>query len=310
MPITEYRSYTHIERLGRDGIDAVLSHDKVVIMPKLDGTNSLIWAVDGKIHAGSRKREIDAENDNADFYKYITTSDDDEVAALRQYCVDHPERIVYGEYLGNPETGRLLGAIKTYDRRGFFVFDVFDVSVGTYLDYEEYYPEVSAFYSRTIPAIAILNHPTVEEVSEYSDKGTYNLLEGGTPEGIVIKANPSHRDVFGNVQMAKIVLAEYKDKRHRRKERFPDTTDYELEFVSRFCTEALFAKELNKVLVALGMDHYEQNGKVIGMFLCKVIDSLMEEEFWGFFKRHLSRPVDVARIKALSQSKAREFIGL
>lgn len=94
-----YKSFVHVERLDDSKVNVAeyIDANDLYCFAKIDGTNSSVWATNGKIHCGSRKREIDAEKDNANFYKYITESEDPQIAALRQFCLNHEGLIVYGE---------------------------------------------------------------------------------------------------------------------------------------------------------------------------------------------------------------------
>ena len=54
----EYKSYQHIEKLGREECEGVLN-GTVTIQPKIDGTCSVVWlGEDGTVHAVSRKRKL------------------------------------------------------------------------------------------------------------------------------------------------------------------------------------------------------------------------------------------------------------
>ena len=131
--MTNYRSYTHLEKLNKAVVKDILHCNHIIIQVKLDGTCACVWdAGDGTVACGSRKRNLSATSDNGGFYNYINTSTDPEVGFLRNFCKDHPDYIVYGEFLGVPGQ-RLLGTIKDYVESGFFIFDVFDASTGEYL---------------------------------------------------------------------------------------------------------------------------------------------------------------------------------
>lgn len=186
--MSTFRAYTHLERIDRDECDGILQNH-IVVQPKLDGSCSLVYARDGEVYCGSRTRELSDTKDNANFRNYILTSEDAEIAALREYVLAHPNYIVYGEMLGNvpPYTTKFIGSIKNYLRGGFFIFDVFDTDEGTYLPYHEWEPEISAFYSRVVPLIAEFDNPTNEQIAECIDKNGYNLSDGVLGEGIVIK---------------------------------------------------------------------------------------------------------------------------
>ena len=68
--LNEFFKFQHLERLGTKNVEGIL--DGVCeIYPKLDGTNSSVWTKDNTIKAGSRKRELTTENDNAGFCKWV-----------------------------------------------------------------------------------------------------------------------------------------------------------------------------------------------------------------------------------------------
>ena len=232
--MSTFRAYTHLERIDRDECDGILQNH-IVVQPKLDGSCSLVYARDGEVYCGSRTRELSDTKDNANFRNYILTSEDAEIAALREYVLAHPNYIVYGEWLGKvaPYTTKFVGSIKRYLEGGFFIFDVFDVDAATYLPYHEWEPEISTFYSRVVPLIAEFDNPTNGQIAYCIDKNDYNLPDGVLGEGIVIKAEPSFRDRWGNIQIAKIVRDEYKQDKAKPKKVYADG-DVEQEIVEPF----------------------------------------------------------------------------
>ncbi len=313
--MANYRSYTHLEKLDKDVVKDILYCDHIIIQPKIDGTNACIWdAGDGTIACGSRKRNLSATSDNGGFYNYINTSTDPEVGFLRNFCKDHPDYIVYGEFLGVPGQ-KLLGTIKDYVESGFFIFDVFDASTGEYLPYATWSKFFENNYHRVVPLIANLDHihcgVTIETlIDAYADKTNFNMPDGMRGEGLVIKAEPSYRDIYGNIQIGKIVLDEF-HARKKQKVKAPAMTADECinAFVENYCTAAFMAKEQNKVMLALGMDEWKNNGKCIGMTIQGCLNELMQEEFWDYFKKHLV-VLDLAILKHAIEIKVRKFLGL
>ena len=66
-----YSSYLHVEKLGSPEVEGILD-GHVSVTPQLDGTNAVVWlGGDGYLHAGSRKRAISPDNDNAGFATWI-----------------------------------------------------------------------------------------------------------------------------------------------------------------------------------------------------------------------------------------------
>ena len=313
--MTNYRSYTHLEKLDKDVVKDILHCNHIIIQAKLDGSNACVWdAGDGTVACGSRKRNLSATSDNGGFYNYINTSTDPEVGFLRNFCKDHPDYIVYGEFLGVPGQ-KLLGTIKDYVESGFFIFDVFDASTGEYLPYATWSKFFENNYHRVVPLIADLDHihcgVTIETlIDAYADKTNFNMPDGMRGEGLVIKAEPSYRDVYGNIQIGKIVLDEF-HARKKQKVKAPAMTADECinAFVENYCTAAFMAKEQNKVMLALGMDEWENKGKCIGMTIQGCLNELMQEEFWDYFKKHLV-VLDLAALKYAIEVKVRKFLGL
>lgn len=313
--MTNYRSYTHLEKLDKDVVKDILHCNHIIIQAKLDGSNACVWdAGDGTVACGSRKRNLSATSDNGGFYNYINTSTDPEVGFLRNFCKDHPDYIVYGEFLGVPGQ-KLLGTIKDYVESGFFIFDVFDASTGEYLPYATWSKFFEDNYHRVVPLIADLDHihcgVTIETlIDAYADKTNFNMPDGMRGEGLVIKAEPSYRDIYGNIQIGKIVLDEF-HARKKQKVKAPAMTADECinAFVENYCTAAFMAKEQNKVMLALGMDEWENKGKCIGMTIQGCLNELMQEEFWDYFKKHLV-VLDLAALKYAIEVKVRKFLGL
>lgn len=313
--MTNYRSYTHLEKLDKDVVKDILHCNHIIIQAKLDGSNACVWdAGDGTVACGSRKRNLSTTSDNGGFYNYINTSTDPEVGFLRIFCKDHPDYIVYGEFLGVPGQ-KLLGTIKDYVESGFFIFDVFDASTGEYLPYATWSKFFEDNYHRVVPLIADLDHihcgVTIETlIDAYADKTNFNMPDGMRGEGLVIKAEPSYRDIYGNIQIGKIVLDEF-HARKKQKVKAPAMTADECinAFVENYCTAAFMAKEQNKVMLALGMDEWENKGKCIGMTIQGCLNELMQEEFWDYFKKHLV-VLDLAALKHAIEIKVRKFLGL
>lgn len=309
--MASYRSYQHLEKLQKDCVKDIVYSAKYIIQPKLDGTNGSIWfdTDTNSVQCGSRNREISIQQDNAGFAKYILTSEDEEIVSLRKFVTEHPQYIIYGEFIGVPGHKK-LGTIKSYLENGFFVFDVYDTEKEKYLPYQEWYDMIYP-YSRCIPTIGVETSPlTIEELIEkYKDKTSYNLPESQPGEGIVIKAEPAYHDSYGNLQIGKIVFDEFIKTKSQPK-KVPLTSD---EAIAQFCdsvlTDAFLEKELNKIYIAMDIDALEGNKGAMSRFIMTVVNTVMEEEFWGYFKKHLC-VLDLAALKGEIIFRTKKFIHL
>ena len=297
-----YRSYTHVLRIDKDEVAGILNGD-VVVMPKLDGTNASLFVKDGVIYAGSRHRQLQEGKDNADFRKSLIEKGEELFPQVLNYLSEHPNHIVYGEWLGAPGNS-FPGHIKSYLNQGFFVFDVYDLDTESYIPYDIY---SSAFddYDKLIPVIGKFHNPTREEIEKCLDNTDYNLAPGSKGEGIVIK-NYDFRDKWGNIQIAKIVRDEYLQEKSTKK---VVAGNNEEAFVNKFCTDAFMSKCQAKVMTILGMEEWENNKKTIGMFLNLCLNDLMEEEFWGFFRKKKGE-VNLSVISHLTFTVARSYLKL
>lgn len=306
--MANYRSYEHVERIDRDEVEGILD-GKVVVQSKLDGSNALVYNKDGELFCGSRKRELTEEEDNANFYKYISTSKDIEVAALRSFVMDNPNYIVYGEFLGVPGQ-RLLGSIKRYLDSGFYIFDVFDINTGEYLPYEQWSTMVGKFYHRIVPVIATFDHPTQEQIEACLEECGFNLPDGVLGEGIVIKQEPAFRDKWGHIATAKIVRNEYKQEKSKPKKVFAPGK-FEEEFVDKYVTDAFLDKCQNKVLQACSDDVFDyKNKKHMGMFVNLIVSDSISENVWDFVKKKKFPTINFGTLKGLICIRGREFLGL
>lgn len=315
--MTQFRRYTHLEKLNKDVVKNIMGCDHIIVQAKLDGCNSSVWynEKDNILCCGSRSRTISIEKDNGGFCDYITNSDDKEIDFLRNFCKEHPNYIVYGEFLGVPGR-KFLGTIKNYVDGGFFIFDVFDADTGEYLPYATWSNFFKDNYSRVVPLIAELDNidkcSSIDQLTEkYADKTDFNLPNGMRGEGMTIKAEPAYRNVYGDIQIGKIVFDEYLAKKNKPKKNVvpQDSAEYIQEFVEKYCTEAFMSKEQNKIMVALEMDTWENKGKCIGMMMQSCINNLMHEEFWDYFKKHLV-VLDLSILKRAIEIKVRNFLGL
>lgn len=180
---------------------------KCYIYPKIDGTNSSIWLDEGVLKAGSRNRELTIENDNAGFYKFVLDNKD----IFMPYFNKYPNRRLFGEWLV-PHT------LKTYDKKAWRNFYIFDVAVDSknteieYLPYNVYKNSLDEFNLEYICPQKIINNPTSEQLQWELEQNHYLMSnETDIGEGIVLK-NYDYINQFGVQKWGKIVRSEFREK--------------------------------------------------------------------------------------------------
>ena len=310
--MSDYKSFTHVVRLGKPEVDGILD-GAVRVFAKIDGTNACIYAKDGVVHYGSRKREVSTEDDNANFATYMTSTDDAEVAALRQYVLDHENYIVYGEWLAGVNGYKFTGALKGYTEGGFVVFAVYDVDKDEYLDYEDYYDDITSFYHLVVPCIAHLDHPTEDDLVKLLDKTDYLRPEGNAGEGIVIYRDGNFRDTYGNIHIAKIVRQEFLDSKSRKSKAREAIAagENEREFVETFVTNSEISKAQAKIMAQMGIDEWKNDKGLIGRTMNEVVTSVIQEEFADWIiKKKMKCSIDFGMLRNMIQGKVREYLGL
>ena len=308
-----YRSFTHVLRLGKPYTEDILNKP-VRVCSKIDGSCACIWAHDGEVCYGSRKREVTCEDDNANFATYMSTTDDEEVAALRQYVLDHPNYIVYGEWLGGVDGMKFTGSLKGYTEGGFIIFAVFDIEKGDYLDYTYYYPIITKFYHKVVPQIAYVENPTQEKLEALLDKCDYLRPNGEPGEGIVIyRAGESLRDVFNNIIICKIVRQEYLEGKGTKSKKNQAIIDGEIEreFVETYVTTADIAKVQAKIVVEQRADEWDStNKKFVGLLMNGVLVDLIDEELADFLRQKRYKvAINFNIVRNIVNQKVRDYLG-
>ena len=291
-----YKSYQHIEKLGREECEGVLS-GIVTIQPKIDGTNSVVFlGDDGLVHAGSRKRELSLKDDNAGFYNTIEKDEN-----IKSYLLKHPTHLVYGEWL-------VPHSIKSYDQdawRKFYIFDVYDAAEERYLSYDEYVPLLAEFQLTYIPEIARLENPTIEEVASYINETHYLMPEGCAPEGVIAK-NYNYKNKWGHVVWGKIISEEFFNKKqHLRIQNHEAKNDFELKVALEYITDAVVRKEYAKILNEYPDAH---RGELIGRVLNAVYDSFIEEDLITVVRKNKGCTINFASMKRASDKRVKDVL--
>ena len=237
----QYKSYQHIEKLGNKEVEGILK-GKCSIQPKIDGTNGVVWlGDDGIIHAGSRRRDLTLDNDNAGFYNTVIKDDN-----IRKYLLDHKDHYLYGEWLV-PHTIRYY---HPESWKHFYVFDIFSYDRG-YIPYDEYSKELDKYGISYIPEIISIDNPTMEDLTKYLKETKYLIPEDKMSEGIIIK-NYEYRNQYGRCTYAKIVAEEFFNTKSllRMKNHEAKDKTSEKDIVTTMLSEPLIRKEFAKIKLA------------------------------------------------------------
>ena len=296
-----FKKYQHIERYGTDEVEGI-EVGTCYIFPKIDGTNSSVWLENNEIHAGSRKRELSLDKDNAGFFEHISHDEN-----VRKYLEDHPTHRLFGEWL-------VPHSLKTYRDdawRKFYVFDVIDTKnegeensiYSGYIPYEEYHDELEKYNIDYIPPIRIIENGNDEIISKTLDENHYLIKDDcGVGEGIVIK-NYSFVNKYGRTTWAKIVRNEFKEVHHRvMGAPITDTGTVEERIINDYVTQSLVEKEFEKI-------REEKEGwssKYIPILLSKVYHELINEEMWHILKKYKNPTINFARLNKFCIAKVKD----
>lgn len=306
-----YHSFLHVERLDETKINvSAFLNGTIYIFPKLDGTNSCVWADElGNIHCGSRKREISLDHDNADFMLFFTT--DKSTEKLRNFLIEHPYYIVYGEWLNGWSGRKQAGTIKQYLDPGFWIFGVFNNDTLSYINYDKYFPMLKDIYDKIDQPLAVLDHPSKKDIVTLLEQNHFNLPNDILGEGVVCW-NYDFRDQFGHFQVAKIVAKEFHEmKGQSQKIKVPQVREgLEQDIVDAFVSSADCEKCKQKVMVMFNLDSWDNSGKNIGTFLNLLYNDLIEEEMISIIKRFKNPVIDFAILKNACFIKGRNYLGL
>lgn len=305
-----FKPFLHVERLDNTKINvSEFLKGQVYCFSKLDGTNAVVWAEDGEIHCGSRKREVSIDHDNADFMLFMTT--DKSTEKLREFLLENPNLIVYGEWLNGWSGRKQAGTIKQYLDPGFWVIAVYDIDAGNYLYYDVYANLLKGIYDKVDLPIQVFLNPKQEDLIEMIKDNHFNLPEDVDGEGIVLW-NYDYRDEYGHPQVAKIVAAEFLERKGtpRKVKQTMAREGLEQEIVDAFVTSADCEKCKQKIVISLGLEEWTGSGKEIGMFLNMLYTDLIQEEMLSIIRRFKNPVIDFATLKQNVFVRGRKYLGL
>lgn len=280
--------YMHVERFGSDEVEGIENCTSYVL-PKIDGTNGVVWFENGRIHCGSRKRELSEESDNAGFFKQF--HDDERFKSLFH---DFPHLIIYGEFL-------VKNVIRDYEETAWRKFYVFDVkSGGRWLTPKEYIPVLKEYKIDYIPVMCEVTHPTEEQLVDLCEKATFLMKDGKPGEGIVLHA-PGFVNRFGRTVWAKLVRSEFKAVKHGGV-KGTSINGVESAMVDKYFTPALINKEYAKIVNEMG----GWKSEYIPRFLGTVYHTFITECAWDMVKKNPT--INFSVLHRLCTEKAKEVM--
>ena len=295
----EFKKYQHVSRLGAQDTEGILE-GKVVVMPKIDGTNgSLFLGDDGKVHAGSRRKELDDFQDNQGFYGNFHK--DPRIVA---YLEKHPTHRLFGEYL-KPHS------LRTYKDDAWNKFYVFDVCEDNgddyrYIPFEEYKPLLEEFEIDYIPTLAVLENPTCDQIAKLAEENTFLIKEGmGYGEGIVCK-NFDYVNKFGHIVWAKLIHNEFNNKGSKVKGKMnaEDSTPIEMRIADRYLSKFVVDKEYQKII---NENPNIEKRVLIPKLINTVYHTLVTEEMWNVTKDFKNPTVNFKSLQNESRNKVIQF---
>lgn len=289
----EFRKYQHLERFGTSEVENI-HLGECYIFPKIDGTNASVWLHDnGSIQAGSRRRVLSIDNDNAGFFEWVQKQEN-----IINYLKANPKHRLFGEWL-------VPHALKTYRDdawRRFYVFDVVedieeDLPSGEkfkYLHYNDYKPILDDFGVDYIPYIAKIKNGSYEQFINQLIHNVFLIKDGkGTGEGIVVKQY-GYRNKYGRTTWAKIVTSEFKEK-HAKEHGGHEVKGKKMieeEIANDFVTLTLCEKVLSKIENEGGF-----SSRKIPQLLNTVYYDVIKEDSWNFIKKHNNPTINFSTLK-------------
>lgn len=292
----DFKKYMHVERFGNDEVEGI-ELGECYIFPKIDGTNGSVWFNDdGSVGAGSRKRVLSVEDDNAGFCSFV-----EQHGSIKLFLTNYPYMRLYGEWL-------VPHSLKTYRDdawKRFYVFDVFDHINEVFLHYEEYRTLLEAFEIDYIPPQCIMRNSTYENFLVELKNNVFLIEEGrGFGEGVVIK-NYNYTNRFGRIVWAKIVANGFKEKHSREMgppvKKMKESVEFQIinEFLTRDIVDKVYANIVN--------ESGGWNSKYIQRLFGMVYYDLIKEELWNIIKKYKQPKIDFKNLYMLTVAETKRI---
>lgn len=293
----EFVKYQHVERLGTDEV-LDIKIGTCYIYPKIDGTNASIWRDGETLRAGSRNRELEIGNDNANFLGWCMLN----LEVLNKLLCALPVGCrVFGEWL-------VPHSLKTYREdawRRFYLFDVMLVD-GSYMHYDDYSAlckEVG--FEDYIPPIRIIKNPHAEDIMKCLEENRFLIPDDkGTGEGVVVK-NYDFVNKYGRRTWAKLVTSAFKEK-HSKEMGAPESKgkDFiEEEIIGDYLSSEVIEKVYAKIVNDTGAWRSEYIPRLLGT----VFHDFVTECIWEVIKKKKNPRIDFKLLQRFTVLKIKEI---
>lgn len=293
----EFKEYIHLEKYGNDEVQGI-ELGQCFIFPKIDGTNASLWLCEESgLQAGSRKRHLSVEADNAGFYKHSLDNQDKFIPLFNRY----PHWRLYGEFL-------VPHSLKTYRQdawRKFYIFDVYDDEKDKYISYEEYEPVLKEFDLEYVPCLCVVKNVSYDSLLKNLELNTFLIEDGnGVGEGIVIK-NYLYENKYKRTTWAKLITNSFKEKHIRemganyKEEKQMIEQQIVDDYIDVHLVDKTFAKIVN--------ENEGWNSKYIPQLLGMVFHDLVNEEIWDIVKKNKMPTINFKTLNTLTIIKVKQI---
>lgn len=273
-------NYKRYQKVQRNGFKRYIQRDKVIITPKIDGTNAKIFYDDEiGIVCGSRNRALYKEEpDNQGFRQHIIVDgyqpafDFFEETANRKYSI-------FGEWLKKHSV-----EYKKEYYNELYVYDLYDNEAERYVDYEEVLELLVPYGFTMVPILGKFEKEkdiSEEMIREYLDlAGNYLEPTLGFAEGIVLKdyAEP-------NQEWTKVIDERFYIRGNTKKPKPTAIADgIESLIMEDFFTSHFIDKELDR-----GLEEYstlDNPRAAIGKIMFRTKQVFFEEEILNILKKY------------------------
>ena len=297
--MTKWVKYSHVERLDADNVEVQgLLDGKVYVFPKIDGTNTSVWMNDeGKLCFGKRSQAMGEGDDNRGV-KAKYQNDPRYIAFFKE----HPNVILYGEWLVKHTIATYL--LDAWNK--LYIFDVCredsDGNIIEWIPYEVYSSWLDKYGIEYIPTLAVLDHPTIEDVFAYTEQNHYLLPPIECGEGVVVKRY-NYSNPYGRTTWGKIVRTVFKQKAKSPFKGFEDSIESRI--IEDLFTPEFVLKEYEKIKEIPGLDSKTIIPRTIGT----IPYVFVTEEIGLIMKKYKKPTIDFNKLYRMCESRIKEYLG-